>query len=85
MDIREVQKIKDLIGKSEVENAKAQGVIEDIKSEWREKYGFDTVEEANCKYEELKENLSKMENREEKLMKDLSQIQDWEKIEEELN
>ncbi len=85
MDIREVQKIKDLIGKSEVENAKAQGVIEDIKSEWREKYGFDTVEEASCKYEELKENLSKMENREEKLMKDLSQIQDWEKIEEELN
>ena len=84
MKTNEIENIKDLIQRAEVEQAKAQGVKENIKAGWKKNYGFDTVEEAKEKLSELNSEYEKNESRKEKLMDDLSASQDWEKIEDEL-
>lgn len=80
----EIEKIKDLIQKAELEQAKAQGVKDSIKADWKKKYGFETLEEANAKFEELKSELEKNEKKKELLMNELSNLQDWEQIEDEI-
>lgn len=85
MTTNELLKIKDLIKKSELESAKAEGQIESIKKEWKEKYGFDSINKAEIKLEELKQELENSNNRLNKLYKELEESQDWDKLEEELN
>ena len=84
MKASEIERIKDLIQKEELEKAKAQGVKDSIKYGWKKKYGFETLEEAKEKLKELSENLGKNEKKKEKLMNELNEYQDWDKIEEEL-
>ena len=57
MKINEIERIQELIQKAELEQAKSQGVKDNIKSEWKKKYGFETIEEAKEKLEELKTEL----------------------------
>lgn len=85
MTTNELLKIKDLIKKSELESAKAEGQIESIKKEWKEKYGFDSINKAEIKLEELKQELENSNNRLNKLSNELLESQDWDKLEEELN
>lgn len=84
MTTKEFENIKDLIQQAEVEKAKAQGVKESIKAEWKKKYGFETLEEAKNKLNELNAEFNKNEKRKEKYMNELEESQDWEAIEEEL-
>lgn len=84
MKTSEFENIKDLIQKAEMEQAKAQGVKDSIKAEWKKEYGFDTLEEAKEKLNELNSEYEKNESRKEKLMNELSESQDWEQIENEL-
>lgn len=84
MKTSEFENIKDLIQRAEVEKAKSQGVKDSIKSEWKKKYGFETLEEAKEKLKELNSEYDKNESRKEKLMNELEESQDWEQIEEEL-
>lgn len=84
MTTKELENIKDLIQRAEVEKAKAQGVKENIKAEWKKKYGFETLEEAKNKFDELTAEFDKNEKRKEKYMNELEKSQDWEAIEEEL-
>lgn len=84
MKTSEVARIKDLIKEAELEQAKAQGAKDSIKAEWKKKYGFETLEEAKAKLEEISSNLEKNEKKKEKLMTELNESQDWDKIEEEL-
>ena len=84
MKVNELEKIKDLIQRAELEQAKAQGVKDSIRAEWKKKYGFDSVEEAKAKLEELESNLAKNEKKKDKLIQELEESQDWEKIEDEL-
>lgn len=84
MTTKEFENIKDLIQQAEVEKAKAQGVKESIKAEWKKKYGFETLEEAKNKLDELNAEFNKNEKRKEKYMNELEESQDWEAIEEEL-
>lgn len=84
MKTSEFENIKDLIQRAEVEKAKSQGVKDSIKSEWKKKYGFETLEEAKDKLKELETEFNKNESRKEKLMNELEGSQDWEQIEEEL-
>lgn len=85
MKTSEFENIKDLIQRAEVEKAKSQGVKDSIKSEWKKKYGFETLEEAKDKLKELDSEYNKNENRKEKLMNELEESQDWEQIEEDLS
>lgn len=84
MKTSEIERIKDLIKEAELEQAKAQGAKDSIKAEWKKKYGFETLEEAKAKLEEISSNVEKNEKKKEKLMKELNESQDWDKIEEEL-
>ena len=84
MKTNELENIKDLIQRAEVEKAKAQGVKESIKAEWEKKYGFETIGEAEEKLAELNSEYNKNEKKKEKYLNELSESQDWEKIEEEL-
>ena len=84
MKTSEIERIKELIKTAELEQAKAQGAKDSIKAEWKKKYGFETLEEAKAKLEELSSNVEKNEKKKEKLMNELNESQDWDKIEEEL-
>lgn len=84
MKTSEMERIKDLIKTAELEQAKAQGAKDNIKADWKKKYDFETLEEAKEKLEELSAEVEKNEKKKEKLMNELNESQDWDKIEEEL-
>lgn len=84
MNLREVERIKGLIEKNEIERAKAQGVKESIKKQWKEKFGTDDVEEIKKKLREMQDELDCANKRLEKLTEKLFNSYDWDKLEEEL-
>ena len=84
MKVDEIERIKDIIKRTELEKAKAQGVKDSIKAEWKKKYGFETLEEAKEKLNELNADFEKNKNKKEKLMNELMESQDWDEIEDEL-
>lgn len=84
MKVNEIERIKEIIQRTEFEQAKAQGVKDSIKAEWKKKYGFETLEEAKEKLKEISVNLEKNEKKKEKLLSELLESQDWESIEDEL-
>lgn len=84
VDVKEVQKIKEMINQAELENAKNLGVIENIKKNWEETYGTDDPVELKKKLEEMKSDEENTKERLNKLYSDLMESQDWEQLEEEL-
>ena len=84
MELKEVERIKDLINKNELEKAKAQGVKESIKKQWKEKFGTDDVEEIKGKLQEMHGELDNSNKRLETLSNKLFNSYDWDKLEEEL-
>lgn len=84
MELKEVERIKDLINKNEIEKAKAQGVKESIKKQWKEKFGTDDVEEIKGKLQEMQCELDNSNKRLETLSNKLFNSYDWDKLEEEL-
>ena len=84
MNLKEVERIKGLIEKNEIEKAKAQGVKESIKKQWKEKFGTDDVEEIKKKLQEMQDELYSANKRLEKLTEKLFNSYDWDKLEEEL-
>ena len=84
MELKEVERIKDLIDKNEIEKAKAQGVKESIKKQWKEKFGTDDVEEIKGKLQEMQDELDNSNKRLETLSNKLFNSYDWDKLEEEL-
>ena len=84
MELKEVERIKDLIDKNEIEKAKAQGVKESIKKQWKEKFGTDDVEEIKGKLQEMQGELDTSNKRLETLSNKLFNSYDWDKLEEEL-
>ena len=84
MGLKEVERIKDLINKNEIEKAKAQGVKESIKKQWKEKFGTDDVEEIKGKLQEMQGELDNSNKRLETLSNKLFDSYDWDKLEEEL-
>ena len=84
MELKEVERIKDLINKNELEKAKAQGVKESIKKQWKEKFGTDDVEEIKGKLQEMQGELDNSNKRLETLSNKLFDSYDWDKLEDEL-
>ena len=84
MELKEVERIKDLINKNEIEKAKAQGVKESIKKQWKEKFSTDDVEEIKGKLQEMQCELDNSNKRLETLSNKLFDSYDWDKLEEEL-
>ena len=84
INVKDVERINDLINKAELENAKNQGILENIRKEWMEKYGTDDVKMIKQKLKELKSDLENSNERQNKLYNELMELQDWEQLEEEL-
>lgn len=84
MNINELERIKNLIEEAKTKKAKSEGIIEKIKSTWKEKYGTDDEEEIKNKLKELQEQLSESDKRKEVIFNKLLQSNDWDKLEGEL-
>lgn len=84
MELKEVERIKDLINKNEIEKAKAQGVRESIKKQWKEKFGTDDVNEIKEKLQEMQSELENSNKRLQTLENKLFSSYDWDKFEEDL-
>lgn len=84
MNVREVERIKNLIQDAELSNAKSQGIIENIQKEWSNKFGTDKLEDIEKELEKLEEESKQSDERLEQLEKKLNDSYDWDKLEEEL-
>lgn len=84
MDINKVNEIKGLISKCEIESAKSQGIIENIKKQWKADYGTDDEKEIEQKLQEMQCELDNSNKRLETLSNKLFNSYDWDKLEEEL-
>ena len=84
MDIEKVNEIKNLISKCEIESAKAQGIIESIKKQWKAEFGTDDEKEIEQKLQELKAEFVQSNERLESLYCKLVDSYDWEQLEDEL-
>lgn len=84
MNVNEVQRIKQLVEKAEIESAKSQGQQDAIKKEWKKIYGTDDINEIEKIKNDLEKELRKTEERKEVLHNKLMESYDWESLEEEL-
>ena len=84
MSINEVERIKNLIEEAKTKKAKSEGIIEKIKSVWKEKYGTDDVKEIKNKLKEMKTELTESDERKEVIFNKLLKSNDWDKLEVEL-
>lgn len=85
MDAKKVEEIKNLIKKAELESAKAQGEIEAIKRGWKESFGTDDVEEIKKIMQNMKNEISDLEAKGEKLYNKLLESYDWDDLAREIN
>lgn len=83
--IEEVEEIEELIGKAEIEMAKADGQIQALKAQWKKNYGTDDINEIKEILKKSKLELSKTQERLEILYRKLFGLHDWEALEEELS
>ncbi len=84
MNIEKVNEIKGLISKCEIESAKSQGIIENIKKQWKADYGTDDEKEIEEKLQEMNSELKKSNERLETIYNKLVGSYDWEQLEEEM-
>lgn len=76
MNSVEFERIKLAIAKNNEESVKAKGVCEQIQKDWKEKYGFETVDEAKEKLSELESERNAKIERRDKLMDKLEELVD---------
>ncbi len=81
MNIEKINEIKSLISRCEIESAKAQGIIENIKKQWKEEFGTDDEKEVEEKLQEMKTELKQSNERLERLYDKLVNSYDWEQLE----
>ncbi len=84
MNIEKVNEIKNLISKCEIESAKSQGIIENIKKQWKADYGTDDEKEIEQKLQELNSELKQSNERLETIYNKLVDSYDWEQLENEI-
>lgn len=74
MSPSEFEDIKEEINEKQEESLKQKGVCEQIQKDWKKKYGFDTLKEAEDKLAELQEERNNKIARRDKLMDDLEEM-----------
>ena len=85
VNVKEVERINNLIEKAQIESAKSKGKIEQIEKDWEEKYGTSDLDKIMSIKEKLEADLKSKENEADSLYDDLINGYDWEQLEEELN
>lgn len=76
----EFKRIKEKIATASTKASEANGKLLAIKEQWKNKYGFDTLEDAKKKLEEIKEDIRNKEEMRNKFMEELENSFDWSSI-----
>lgn len=84
MNVKEVERIKELISKAEIVSAKSQGKQDAIKAEWKKKYGTDNESDILKILQGLEQEEQKTKERQDVIYEKLMNSCDWDKLEEEL-
>lgn len=85
MNVKEVERIEDLIKKAELEVAKSEGQIQTLKTQWKKLYGTDDEQEIKEILKNQKAELTKTQERLNVLYNKLLEACDWDSLEEELS
>ena len=85
MNVKEVERIEDLIKKAELEVAKSEGQIQTLKAQWKKLYGTDDEKEIKEILKNQKAELTKTQDRLNVLYNKLLEACDWDSLEEELS
>ena len=85
MNVKEVERIEDLIKKAELEVAKSEGQIQTLKTQWKKLYGTDDEKEIKEILKNQKAELTKTQDRLNILYNKLLEACDWDSLEEELS
>lgn len=85
MNVKEVERIEDLIKKAELEVAKSEGQIQTLKTQWKKLYGTDDEKEIKEILKNQKAELTKTQDRLNVLYNKLLEACDWDSLEEELS
>lgn len=80
MTVEEVQDIQKKINAAGQTKAKAEGAIERIQKDWKEKYGFETIEEAEEQLEKLRKRRKSFDAKEDELLDELDALVDWDSL-----
>lgn len=82
MTVKQVEHIKELISRAEVQSAKAQGQIEAIEAKWKKEHGTSDVAEVEKIAEGLEAEIEKIEHKQAVLLEKIEGAADWEDVEE---
>ena len=85
MNVKEVERIEDLIKKAELEVAKSEGQIQTLRTQWKKLYGTDNEQEIKEILKKQKAELTKTQDRLNVLYNKLLEACDWDSLEEELS
>lgn len=85
MNVKEVERIEDLIKKAELEVAKSEGQIQTLRTQWKKLYGTDNEQEIKEILKNQKAELTKTQERLNVLYDKLLDACDWDSLEEELS
>lgn len=85
MNVKEVERIEDLIKKAELEVAKSEGQIQTLRTQWKKLYGTDNEQEIKEILKNQKAELTKTQERLNVLYNKLLEACDWDSLEEELS
>lgn len=80
MDIKDVERIEGLISKAEIENAKSEAMIQNIKDNWKKNYGTDDVNEIKSKLNSFISEQRKTQEKMNVLFDELSNCCDWDEL-----
>lgn len=84
MNVKELERIENLIKKAELEVAKSEGQIQTLQSQWKKTYGTDDIHEVKEILKNQKSELTKTQERLDSLYDKLINAYDWDSLEEEL-
>lgn len=85
MNVKEVERIEDLIKKAELEVAKSEGQLQTLRIQWKKAYGTDNEQEIKEILKNQKAELTKTQDRLNVLYNKLLEACDWDSLEEELS
>ena len=78
MTEKDFEEIKTKINDKEIENAQAKGKMESIEEVWKNKYGCNSLEEAEKKLSELKDEEQKKAAKRDEYFEKLKNLTNWE-------
>ena len=78
--LERLEEIQEAIEDNKEKKAKAEGNMENIEKQWKEKYNCDSPEEAQTKAEELTEEIQALKIKKAELETEIEAAADWDEL-----